>query len=642
MVDNENKDDTNGATTRRSVLKGSASVGMLGIGTGVGRADDGPSSAGTGDERGGKQVEPHQGGQVGTLDTGSGDSVLIVKDCEPWYVPANEYVLESMGVSYTVINSGSLDGRDLSSYTAVVLPSTQSGSYYRNLADAKGTLSNYVENGGTLVAHVTDGGYPCTAEWSESFLPDGVGHVQTYRDNLTAAVPSHPVVEGISDGALDGWNSSTHGYLTNLPSSATTLIGVAGDVGDKPTYAEYGFGDGRVLASTQTLEWPWSPSNSGYGTKRLLQNELKYAIEGSPPGEGTPDSFDALKDRKRALADNIDANGLGYLSDRDQVDPALAGLTDAVDAGDLSLDDAKEAVDRMGLGEEVTDAVVAGAGPGESEHVNGSLNVSKLTAEYAVNPVLEIIFAGITVVKAAKIIPFVGGAADRAAKAAADFVADLAGRFNRSLEQLIRARGKEAGFAILGAVEKRSKKEGKAVATEEFKKTKEAQGALFIEDSSEVIFRDFLFSEEYDLNDEPTTPLDDSLNRLVEDLDASPEPEFEGSGEAAADANKRALEDVNGIYSDVEDALTDGLIASILQNIGILELVLSLVAVIAGVTGVLAVPGAVAGVAAGLLGLGVGTALSLAQWGTGTVGILSARFRHMIAVQEIVDPTGVQ
>lgn len=622
---------------RRGLIKSSALLGAGVSGSGLaaaGRAEETYTPA----DGPGKQpdaVKPHDGGPA--VASADAERALIVKDCNPWYTQANETVLSGLGVQYSVVNSTGLADESLEDYDLVVLPSTQPDSYYDRLEANADDLSTFVQSGGTLAAHVANSGYPCAAFDAFSFLPRGVSKTNRNDSNGRIVTSDHPGVAGISESNISGL-AGVMADLTGVPSDARVVV-ENGDTG-APVYAEYTHGEGTVLAVGYTIEFPYySLANPDiYGTRQFLANHLGYALD--PQGGGAPGSgLDAVVDRKLALADSVDENGLGYLADRAQVEPALDGLDSAVSDGDLAEAEATEAVERMILGEQVTDAVLAGAGPGSSEHLAIDTNISKLTAQNAVNPVIELLFAGLSVVRAARHIPFVGGAAKRAANFIADLVADVAGKFSRSLERLIRRQGEDAGFAILNEVESRAKDRGKPIAEDEYVEARDASGAPFIEDNSQVIFRDFLFSEEYDLQGNHTEPLDEPLADLIESLDAEPDgPEHDGDDAAAREANERALEDIADIYEGVDEALTDSLIASILKHIGILTGVLALVAFIAGVTGVGTAAGAVAGVAAGLLAVGVGVPLSMAQWGTGSVGILAARYRHQNALPEIVSP----
>lgn len=264
------------------MLKYGTGIGMFGaLAPGEAAAEDvsskNPPSDGFTTESGGLTTQT-------TSQVDGSSEALIVRDCSPWGVNANEIVLGDIGTSYAVINSADLSSTDLGDYQLVVLPSTQSSSYYDNLTDSAGALDTFVNDGGTLIGHVADSGYPCTTSWNTSFLPDGVDHQTTYLDSLRLVDDSHTRYDGVSDGALDGWNYSSHGYLTDLPSGASTLV--TGSSGN-PTHVEYSVGDGTVIATMQTLEWPFV---SSYGTQDVLYNELEYAADLQGPVELSVDA----------------------------------------------------------------------------------------------------------------------------------------------------------------------------------------------------------------------------------------------------------------------------------------------------------------------------------------------------------------
>ncbi|PSP80820.1 hypothetical protein BRC81_01670 [Halobacteriales archaeon QS_1_68_20] len=280
----------------------------------------------------------------------SARNFLIVKDCDAWYAPANEWVLGALGYSYDVISSGDFGGHDLSGYTDVVLPSTQTGSYYSRLDANSDKLEAFVSDGGTLHAHVATSGYPCTTYGTPSFLPGDVDTAVDYHNNLTITASNNPVVEGI--GNLDNWGYSTHGFLTNVPGSATVIAGFAGDPNGRPTFVEYSHGDGAVLATTQTIEWPFY---SGGGTGQLLINELQY--RGGATGGG---GIDDLVDEKRGLIDSI-RDHAGATIGRDEadilVDNEAEFLVDDIENDEFDVDDDqyREALERMIAAEEATE-----------------------------------------------------------------------------------------------------------------------------------------------------------------------------------------------------------------------------------------------------------------------------------------------
>lgn len=334
--------------TRRTVLAGAPTVALLG-GTAAGEA---PSSATPPEDPpdGGTDVEPHwQPGGPSTADAVEGREFLIVKDCNAWYAAANEIVLSDFGVAYQVINSTGVSETDLTAFTDVVLVSTQPASYYDRLGAASDDLQAFVEDGGTLHAHVATSGYPCTTRGTGRILPGGVGTRVNLFDDLEITATENPIVEGINN--LDGWNRSTHGWLTNLPESATVIAGFQGTPTDRPTFAEYGVGDGTVLATTQTVEWPFFSSN---GTRTLLFNDLAYT-GGATGGTG---GIDELLTEKDGLIDEI--QGLAaepfVLGSAPEVDARAQQLVGAIDDDAFDADTAQyeEALERMIAAEDVT------------------------------------------------------------------------------------------------------------------------------------------------------------------------------------------------------------------------------------------------------------------------------------------------
>lgn len=603
--------------TRRNVIKGSATLGALGLGTGVAAADGEKSSAGDGTERGGKPVEPHEGGGSGdgsgmlTADADS-PSVLIVKDCNAWYAAANEYVLGRMGVSYRVVNSDMLADEDLGSYAAVVLPSTQSGSYYRRLSSNSGKLERYVADGGTLVGHIGTSGYPCTSDFAGSFLPKGVGHTLDYYGNVAQVAESHPVLDGIGAGALDGWNHSTHGYLTNVPDDATVVYGVAGNPSDQPAYVEYGHGSGRVLATTQTMEWPFY---SGNGTRKLLQNELAYALEGSSaPGSGT--ELSDLVDEKLALAESIDEVSQN-ISEKPQVEATLDSLTTRVDEGSLSEDRATEAVERMLLGENVTEAAITAIGPaaddgdydpGDHDRAvdtpdgTGAFDTAKVAVDGAVAILVSLLLSKRGVKRMRRILPSwatdkIAGAMDWIKRGVAYLISSALGAFETVVR---RVRG--GAYAISDTLEsvlrEGGKKSADVAASKLFSKLPEVNSGL-------AGLLAGLFETETPDN------FEDALEDLDADLGGDGSIDATGSFEDAVAEAQAGLDEVHERARSAKQA------SDFLGKVGLFVDIMEVIGYALAVTGVLAIGTA----AIQLTALIVNTLFNLTQVlvGVGTV-----------------------
>ena len=216
-----------------------------------------------------------------------GAEVLLIKDVTPWWdANANELALEELDKTYSVIPSADLATTDLSEYKIVIIASDQTDATYNNLVLNKDKLANYVQNGGVLIAHACDNGWN-GGVWTTSWLPLGVTKVNTYQQLLSIIDSTSPIVTGtpnggpVTDADLDNWHWSTHGYFTNLPANVHKIIGITGAPGapgTQPTYIEYSYGSGTVLATMQTMEWGWI-TNPTEAKKDLLRNEIEYAQE---------------------------------------------------------------------------------------------------------------------------------------------------------------------------------------------------------------------------------------------------------------------------------------------------------------------------------------------------------------------------
>jgi hypothetical protein len=101
--------------------------------------------------------------------------------------------------------------------------------------------------------------------------------------------PEHGVVKSdefiLTDAYLSGWAYSTHGMFTNLlPGTTVVMASNEGDNGDGPTYIDYNYGAGKVLATMQTVEWGYFNGSRGWVGDRLefLRNEIRFALKWSP------------------------------------------------------------------------------------------------------------------------------------------------------------------------------------------------------------------------------------------------------------------------------------------------------------------------------------------------------------------------
>ncbi|MFC7044787.1 hypothetical protein ACFQH6_04565 [Halobacteriaceae archaeon GCM10025711] len=375
----------------------------------------------------------------------------------------------------------------------------------------------------------------------------------------------------IHDAPNDGSGGQTVMHFDTLPSEGRWIL--PDDPGETYTRTQARWGwapcctDGGVYHGgfdSNVAPVQITPDfNHGIDTWELLsgnaENPTVTELSRSSPvtirvGE-TEDSFSGLVSQKERLAASIDANSHGYIDDTGMVSPVLTTLADQVDSGSLGETEATDIVERLHSGERLTDATLAGAGSGSSRYLSIDTNLSQLTAEAAINPVIELLFAGISVVKVARQIPFVGGAAKRAARALADIAADIAGMVNKTLERMIRKRGEEAGFAMLSKAESEAKEAGRPIAEEEFNKIRDEESLLLVEDSRDVIFHDYLFNDKYDYVGNPTKPLDESVEDLVDASDPKQTPNFEGDQERATSIADSGLDLIEATYQEATESI---------------------------------------------------------------------------------------
>lgn len=201
-----------------------------------------------------------------------GTEKLIVQDIIPWGFSGKhtpDKVLIERGESFNKIRTSDLAAHDLSEYRVIIISSDQRYSSYENLISNKLKLENFVSSGGVLVAHACDRGYG-GGHWASSYLPGGVYHGHIYTNFVQIAMPSHPIVNTphlITNDEVQGWDWSTHGYFTNLVPDTNVIIkeGL-----ERPTYIEYQWGAGLVIANMMPMEWQYSEYD-------LTRNEIDYA-----------------------------------------------------------------------------------------------------------------------------------------------------------------------------------------------------------------------------------------------------------------------------------------------------------------------------------------------------------------------------
>jgi len=221
---------------------------------------------------------------------------LLIQDYNPWSGKNTHNALDELNIPHDVINSSHLAAWDLDKYQFILYASAQDNNYYQNLKNNLPKISNFVSNGGLLIAHSCDGGWDGVGDWRGfSILPGGVTHLMQWDEGkyLSQSVhivePEHQIVKSdeftLTDDYFNGWGYVTHGIFTNFLDNSNiknpkiVMESDEEDGGDGPTYIDYDYGAGKVLATMQTVEWGYFNGSQGWAGNRpeLLRNEIRFA-----------------------------------------------------------------------------------------------------------------------------------------------------------------------------------------------------------------------------------------------------------------------------------------------------------------------------------------------------------------------------
>jgi hypothetical protein len=199
-------------------------------------------------------------------------TVLVFRDIPSWNRPIDfEDVLTDLGFNFEVKPSSEMEKADLASYLFVIIPGAQwQTEFYSDYASNAARIDAYVKNGGTLLLELNG------AERGGIKLPSGARMVQHGAIDNVITIPDHPILVPLAGRPIHA-NFASHGYLTDLPKDARILAAeMEGGraVMEKPTFVEYAFGKGRVIAACQCFH-----DRDGSGRGPLMQTAISYAAE---------------------------------------------------------------------------------------------------------------------------------------------------------------------------------------------------------------------------------------------------------------------------------------------------------------------------------------------------------------------------
>jgi subtilisin family serine protease len=204
----------------------------------------------------------------------AGGPTLVLMDAYPWGRDSLLQVLAANGIAYDIATSAQMSTIDLARYDVVFISSDQPQGFYDNYNANVSRLADYVEQGGFLWVGAASWGFN-SGNFNGSQLPGGAtvrGPVWEFYNNVVDS--THPTMQGVPNPFSGSYAS--HAAFENLPAGAMVIA--QGQDSGLPTLIEYEFGNGRVLAFGQTLEYYW-----GYGDPgRILENGVPYAYAFEP------------------------------------------------------------------------------------------------------------------------------------------------------------------------------------------------------------------------------------------------------------------------------------------------------------------------------------------------------------------------
>jgi hypothetical protein len=207
----------------------------------------------------------------GYLQLSRGEKPIPTRLDIAWLDP-NEQILQDWGIPYTIFHAADIPEVDLGPYCKIIVASDQTLDFYHAISDNRSWFETWVVAGGILEFH---GAAVLAERWDGLPMPGNFSMSYYETDDISIINPEHLLFKRpnpITDADLQGWNFSAHGYLVNLPAGSLELVNHE-DAG-QPAAAKFELGDGCVIASEQTLEWAWDPSNEV--NSPMLENYLRY------------------------------------------------------------------------------------------------------------------------------------------------------------------------------------------------------------------------------------------------------------------------------------------------------------------------------------------------------------------------------
>lgn len=201
----------------------------------------------------------------------SAGNFLVFRNASSWGRPTDfENVLDELGCNYEQRESSAMADLDLSPYDVIIIPGAQRSNYYQDYVSNIARFDDYVAKGGTLVLELNG------AENTSIMLPRGVTMASHGAFENAILAFDHPIFFPLSGERLIRANYASHGYLRDVPDDALILAVEANGkdtLTDRPTFIEYPYGKGRVIAASQCFH-----DRDGSGRGPLMESVISYAL----------------------------------------------------------------------------------------------------------------------------------------------------------------------------------------------------------------------------------------------------------------------------------------------------------------------------------------------------------------------------
>ena len=222
------------------------------------------ASASADDNKGSAQHSIEQARSTGNF--------LIFRNKSSWNRLTDfENVLTEIGCNYEQRESSKMANLDLSAYDVIIIPGAQDSTYYNDYVSNVERFDEFVAKGGTLVLELNG------ADKNKSFiLPLGITIAPHKAFENEIIESDHPIFFPLSGKRFIRARYTSNGYLQHVPDDALILAVEAEGTDtfkDRPTFIEYPYGEGQVIAASQCLH---DRDSSGRGP--LMESVISYAL----------------------------------------------------------------------------------------------------------------------------------------------------------------------------------------------------------------------------------------------------------------------------------------------------------------------------------------------------------------------------